>query len=128
MSPDDNIFLAARAVLLPTKSVIRVLPYFENHSRYFKQDHYQPIIFSQKQVSKICRFITSDFALNDKGQLIPADDSRNFFMSNSVYWVLHTCNVWTARALKKGGFNIIPVLNFSANRLLKKIKRKQKDQ
>jgi uncharacterized protein (TIGR02117 family) len=109
--PDTNWVLAAKAILVPTPSVIRIAGFkgnietAQNWSQFF-------IKFEMKnsEFSKLCRFVEETFLKSRKNQFIvslrKADSQIIFYKSNLSYHLLNTCNTWIANALKASGLDI----------------------
>ena len=122
MAPTGTAPLAVRAVLFPTNSVVRVLEYPGRLKSYFSQENMQTVRLSGSELQRMISFIKNTFKRNGDNRLMPVDNEAAFFLGDQKYWGLRTCNVWVARALKKGGLSITPVFAFSANQVLRKVK------
>jgi hypothetical protein len=48
-----------------------------------------------------------------------------FYLSDITYWGTRTCNVWTARALRKSGFPINPVVALTSGNVMKQVRKKR---
>jgi hypothetical protein len=68
-------------------------------------------------------FIKNTFKRDEDDKLIPVDKGDTFFMGDQKYWGIRTCNVWTARAVKRAGVSITPVFSLSADYVMKRIER-----
>lgn len=123
MAPKGTVGLALRAAILPTKSVVRVLGFKQNLASYFSQSNVQSVKLSVDAFYQLVDFVKTTFARSDSSKLISLDDRGVFYLSGKKYWGFRTCNVWTARALKRGGVSIIPVFSLSADYVMKRIER-----
>ena len=123
MAPKGTVPLALRALLFPTNSVVRVMGYPERLKSYFSQDNIQSVRLSIHEVRQMTAFIKNTFKKDEEDKLIPVDKGSTFFMGDQKYWGIRTCNVWTARAVKRGGVLITPVFSFSADYVMKRIER-----
>jgi len=121
MAPKGTFGLAVRAALLPTKSVVRVLGFTKNLETYFSQSNIQKVKLSGEGFYRLVAFVETTFAIKDSNKLVSLDDQGVFYLSEKTYWGIRTCNVWTARALNKGGFPITPIFSLSANYVLRKV-------
>jgi len=110
-NPDFRLSTAARAVLMPSPSVVRV--------EGFNADIKDVITWSRRaarftldapQYSRLCEFINSSFRRDDEGNLIMASDQGDsriiFYKSPLKYHLFNTCNTWIARALNHAGLDI----------------------
>jgi len=123
MAPKGTVPLALRAVLFPTNSVVRVMGYPERLKSYFMQDNIQSVRLSIHEVRQMTAFIENTFKRNKEDKLISVDKRNIFFMGDQKYWGIRTCNVWTARAVKRAGISIMPVFSLSADYVMKRIER-----
>ena len=121
MAPKGTVGLALRAALLPTKSVVRVLGFKQNLDSYFSQSNIQAVQLSGQGFYQLVDFVRGTFSITDSGNLVPVDGRGVFYLSGKTYWGFRTCNVWTARALKKGGVSITPVISIGADYVLRKV-------
>ena len=122
MAPKGTFGLAVRAALLPTKSVLRVLGFSKNLETYFSQSNYRAVRLSKKGFYQLVDFVKETFATKDSNKLIPVDENGTFYLSGKKYWGIRTCNVWTARALKRGGVPITPIFSLRADYVLRKVR------
>jgi uncharacterized protein (TIGR02117 family) len=123
MAPKGTVPLALRAVLFPTNSVVRVMGYPERLKSYFSQNNIQSVRLSIHEVRQMTAFIKNTFKRDEDDKLIPVDKGDTFFMGDQKYWGIRTCNVWTARAVKRAGVSITPVFSLSADYVMKRIER-----
>ncbi len=106
--------LAIRAIAWPTKSVLHVVGFDISLRHRYMLSALQTFYISDKNYVSLIRFIVSffqtdgthPFAVIARGLY---GDSY-FLKSKGIYIFPWTCNVWTARALKKAGFPLTPVL------------------
>ena len=123
MAPKGTFGLAIRAALLPTKSVVRVLGFTKNLESYFSQSNIQAVKLSRPGFCQLVDFIKGTFAKKKSNKLVSLDGQDVFYLSGKTYWGIRTCNVWTARAIKRGGVSIIPLFSLSADYVIKRIER-----
>ena len=121
MAPKGTFGLAVRAALFPTKSVVRVLGFTKNLESYFSQSNIQAVKLSRPGFCQLVGFVKGTFATKDSNKLVSLDGQDVFYLSGKTYWGIRTCNVWTARALKRGGFPITPIFSMRADYVLRKV-------
>jgi uncharacterized protein (TIGR02117 family) len=124
MAPDDDVFLAIRAALIPTKSVIRVVGLPHSPLRYYAPKTIHPIKIRNDHLSDLVNYIQSDFAKTDSMTLVNIGSSKRYYLSETKYWGLRTCNTWVAKALKAGRFPIKPIFSVTSGQVYKKVKKK----
>ncbi|NOX90071.1 MAG: DUF2459 domain-containing protein [Calditrichaeota bacterium] len=121
--PQVNWWLAIRAVLLPTKSVMHLVGFDASIEDFYRFSEVQTIFLPKKDFDRmmgfICSFFEPDsvhkFSIIDRGLY---GDSW-FLKSKATYIFPYTCNVWTARALRKASIPLTPVFYQSARLLMR---------
>ncbi len=85
------------------------------HITYLKRqprecDKCKKLVLSEEQYGRLINFISSSFALNEKGiQRIEHpgyNEYDNFYEAKGTYSFIKTCNVWTCDALKASGVKV----------------------
>lgn len=106
-----DIYLAAKALLTPTKSVLR----FEglNYPVTAMPENYDFIFllkFSRQRLSKMLELINNSFDFTTNNRVEKASEQYlgkvQFFYSHQKYHTFNTCNTWVARILRDSGFDI----------------------
>jgi uncharacterized protein (TIGR02117 family) len=122
-----NMFLALKAVLWPTKSALCVVGFNKHPYLVFGEDRVVQVIISDKGFINLIRHINGSFALgidslNIKLDTVAHGPSR-FYLSREKYHGFKTCNVWTAKAVRKTGFPITPFYALRAKNVISQIRR-----
>lgn len=110
-SDDFDLFLATKAILYPTPSVIRIQGYSVPIDQIFKyRDYAFELALDDLQYKKLCAFITESFKRDSVNALICTLQKYNgvvkFFSSIHKYHLFNTCNTWVGEALEFSGFEI----------------------
>jgi uncharacterized protein (TIGR02117 family) len=110
-SEDFDLFLASKAILFPTSSVIRVQGYTLPVVQIFKyRDYVFKLELNELQYQKLCEFIVKSFEVDSANAIIVTSKKYNgvvkFFSSIHKYHVFNTCNTWVGEALEFSGFEI----------------------
>ena len=97
--------IAARAMLLPTPTILHVTGY---EVLPHEELRVEKITLSKSQFVHLCSFIYGAFALQDDQEidLIPGvgyAENDNFYRANGRYHAFHTCNYWVNKGLKRIG-------------------------
>ncbi len=121
------VLLAARAVLWPTQSAVRIFP-FSNSVRnsYGQKARIMKIQLSDEQFDSLTQFISESFKRTDSGSPVPSTihgKSNYFFIGTKKYHLFRTCNTWVAMALKHAGFDIRSCLVLNANQLFRQLEK-----
>ncbi len=120
-------FLAARAVLFPTQSVLRVFPFdLPLKSSYGQEARIIEIPVNDDQLKALTQFIADAYERDDAGNPQPSTiygESRHYFLANRKYHLFRTCNTWVALAFKEAGFDIRSCCVLNANQLFKQLEK-----
>jgi len=129
MSEEGTVGLALRAALLPTQSVIHVIGYTHLPEWFFKQKQVEAVQLSRDGFISMADYIHDSFARDSTGNLVPLRERpvgmSYFYLSDITYWGTRTCNVWTARALRKSGFPINPIVALTSGNVMKQVRKKR---
>jgi uncharacterized protein (TIGR02117 family) len=124
-----NIFLALKAALWPTKSALCVVGFNKHPFLVFGEERTVEVIISDKGFINLIKYINNSFALYDDSLNIKLDTVMHgpsrFYLSKEKYHGFKTCNVWTAKGLRKTGFPIIPFYAIRAKNVISQIRRRK---
>ena len=127
MAEEGTIGLALRAALLPTQSVIHVIGYTHLPEWYVKQKQVTEVKLSHEGFVSMAEYIHESFARDSTGSLVPLRERpvgmSYFYLSDITYWGTRTCNVWTAKALRKSGFPINPLIALTSGNVMRQVRR-----
>ena len=126
MAPEGTVFLALRATLLPTRSVMHVDGLDRLPPWYTESPDVVAVELSRQDFDSMTAFINESFEREKDSALVVlrgnAGGMSSFYLSAITYWGTRTCNVWTARALKKAGLDLQPVFMLTAGQVMDKVK------
>lgn len=116
---------AIPALLWPTGSVLHVVGFSSEPSRYFRSIDLYEIQLSQANLESLMQFVAGSF-------LLDADQAPTrlgtgiygnsfFFEAQRSYHALYTCNSWTAEAMASAGFDLTPILNLTADSVVRSL-------
>ncbi|MBI5326623.1 MAG: DUF2459 domain-containing protein [Ignavibacteriae bacterium] len=125
---DFDIYLAFKALFIPTESVVRIEGYKNEIDEIISySDVCIKFEFSEKQLTNLSKFIDSSFSRNEKNKLIvtlkKAGNQTVFFKSEYKYHILETCNKWVAKGLAAAGFSISTTWIITAENLFEEVKK-----
>jgi uncharacterized protein (TIGR02117 family) len=127
-APGSPVFLAARAIFWPTRSVMRIYPFsISISSAYTSESRLQEMELTQQQFDQLTRFFANSLVRDKSNQSIASEAygrSRYFFLSKRKYHLFRTCNTWVALAFKKAGMGNRSCCVLNANQLFRVIARK----
>lgn len=99
--------LTLRAIFWPTESVVHAVAVPTNVARYFPQSEVLKLCLTQEEMESLLTFVASSFALDNKG--LPQAQKKGlygnsqFYRGVGDYYLMNTCNKWTAKALQSAG-------------------------
>lgn len=124
-----TVGLALKAVLWPTKSVLHVMPHNNHPFGFFGEGELIELSVSKQGFINLIQHINNSFALDGDSLSIKVEDEINiggqFYLSKEKYHVFKTCNVWTAKAIKKTGFPMASTFALTSGNVISRIKRKK---
>jgi Protein of unknown function (DUF2459) len=109
-------FIAIRALMGSCSTVMRV----EGQSRP-DGDALVPVELTQEGFDRLCAFIAGTMAVDATGR--PAHLEGPWFRARGLYCACHTCNNWTARALRAAGCPVRPAVCQAPGPLLRQSRR-----
>lgn len=114
--------LVFQAAFLPTPSVLHVAGFNGRIQQFYQMSDIIEVKIEEEQFDNMCQFINETFAHDEQGDALHLGPGiygkSSFYRANGKYYAPKTCNVWTAKALKKGGFPIIPAFAATAGNVL----------
>jgi len=110
-NPDVDYVLGAKALLVPTSSVVRIQGRSIRINNLIKwSDYAVSLLVTERQLNNILEFIDNSLTRIDGGSylIVSKDEYREiiFFKSDKKYHLFYTCNTWIADALNYAGFDI----------------------
>ena len=122
-SEGDSPALAVRAALIPTSSVIHIVPFNVHPLKLYGGETYlKRIDATSAEFSALCHIISSSFKRDKNGNLIKSQvkkNSSNFFEAKGKYHIFNTCNTWVVRCLKEAGYDVNPAGVITQQQLIK---------
>ncbi len=114
--------LVLRAVFWPTESVIHSVAVPEKVERYFKNSLVEKICLNSSSFTSLLHFISNSFYKKEKNRVLELETgiygNSQFYKGTGDYYLMNTCNKWTAKGLSSAGFDISPTLNLTASSVM----------
>lgn len=109
MAPRPNVWTAFDAVLLPGASVLHIVGLDPPLESAFIWSGLVRMPCSAAELRSVCRAIGATFAADEHVQLDPLGPglygrTSKFYPARGRYYLANTCNNWTARMMRAGGF------------------------
>jgi len=114
--------LTLRAIFWPTESVVHSVAVPHMVEEYFSNSEVAKLCLSDVELSALISFISSSFFRDKSGNLLELQkgiygDSQ-FYSGVGDFYLMNTCNRWTAKGLKSIGMDISPTLKLTAGSVM----------
>lgn len=123
-APEGTFWLGLKAALWPNDSVLHVAGLGAPPATYFAGRDVLEVTLSAPGLRALASFIAKAHARTPDGRAMALGPGlygvSRFYLGRERY-VLTTCNVWTARALRAGGFPITPGLALTAGNVMAQV-------
>lgn len=123
--------LSLRAIFWPTESVIHAVAVPERPDVYFSNSEVVKICLSDSELSSLIMFLSNSFYKNNDGEVLELKNglygNSQFYTGVGDYYLMNTCNKWTAKGLKSIGMNISPMFKLSAESVMSYLKELNHD-
>jgi uncharacterized protein (TIGR02117 family) len=128
-APGNSVLLAARAILCPTQSVMRIYPFsISISSAYTSEARFLELELTHQQFDRLTLFFVNSLKRDESNQTIASEaygKSRYFFLSKRKYHLFRTCNTWVALAFKQAGLGNRSCCVLNANQLFRRLKSRE---
>lgn len=118
--------LTMRAILWPTETVMHVVAVTENPYRYFPASEVIELRLSSNELHSLQTFLQRSFFRDEHGQVVMLGDGiygdSQFYEGQGEYYLMNTCNKWTAKGLKSAGMAIEPTFKLTADSIMSYLK------
>ncbi len=123
----NPVFLAARAILWPTQSVMQIFAFNTPiSSAYGRESRILRVPLTNEQLEALAGFVSDSYILDESGNAVTSTaygETDHYFMATRNYHLFRTCNTWVAIAFKQAGFNVRTFFVLNANQLYRQLSR-----
>jgi uncharacterized protein (TIGR02117 family) len=121
--------LTLQAIFFPTESVVHAVGINNNVFTYFSNSDVQMLFLTDEEIKSLIEFISGSLA-RDNDDLVATKkgiygDSQ-FYKGVGDYYLMNTCNKWTAKGLKSFGMDISPTFKLTSGSVMNYIKAQKK--
>lgn len=107
---ENSLWLAIPALFWPTDTVMHVVAVPMHPAVYFPESEVIEIKLSATEFQSLLTYIRQSFYYDEQGQVIVLKkglygDSQ-FYQGQGEFYMINTCNKWTAKGLKSAGMDI----------------------
>ena len=119
---ETTLGLTLRAIFWPTESVVHSVAVPQKVEEYFSNSEVAKLCLNDGELSALIGFISSSFYRDRSGNLLELQkgiygDSK-FYSGVGDFYLMNTCNRWTAKGLKSIGMDISPTLKLTAGSVM----------
>ena len=119
--------LTVQAMFFSKGAVIHVVAMPESPEKYFEGEPILKTCISDNELAALRKFIASSFARDSSGIILPLKkgiygDSQ-FYDGVGRYSLRHTCNNWTAKALRSSGHQLHHPSKLTARSVMQYLKK-----
>ncbi len=114
--------LTLQAIFWPTESVIHAVAVPAEVEEYFGDSEVKLLCLSDNELLSLLKFVVGSFAKDQQGKVISLKSGiygdSQFYQGTGSYYLMNTCNKWTAKGLKSFGMNIDPLFKLTASSVM----------
>ena len=118
--------LTIRAIFWPTESVIHAVSVPHNPYRFFSHTEVERLCLTDSEFSSLIGFIVNSFYKGTKGEVLELRNGdygdSQFYKGVGDYYLMNTCNKWTAKGLRSAGMNISTTFKLTAGSVMSYVK------
>jgi len=117
-----TIGLTLMAIFWPTESVIHAVAVPNDVTNYFPNSEIENLYLTEAEHSSLLSFISNSFYKDQNGEIFELNNgiygNSQFYKSVGDYYLMNTCNNWTAKGLKSAGMDISPRFKLTASSVM----------
>lgn len=121
--------VALQATFWPTEAVIHAVAVPLSPQSYFPGSEVQEVCLSGQAYASLNKFIANSFFRQKNGDVVIQRDGlygdSQFYTGVGKYYLMNTCNKWTAKGLKSAGLDINPTFKLSADSVMEYLREQQ---
>lgn len=114
--------LTLRAILWPTGSVMHVVALNKGPYQYFPNSRIEPLCLSDEQSAHLLKFVRHSFQKDEQDAVMRTKDGlygdSSFYVGEGDYYLMNTCNKWTAKGLRSVGYPISTTFKLTADSVM----------
>lgn len=114
--------LTLRAIFWPTESVVHTVSIPVRPDLYFSNSDVRSLCLESNRYSLLLEFIKQSFYQDNEGNIRQLKHgiygNSQFYKGEGDYYLMNTCNKWTAKGLRSAGLDIIPTFKLTADSIM----------
>ena len=124
--------LTMQAILWPTESVMHVVAIPVEPRAYFPSSEMIEIALSHSEFASLQKFIDQSFYRDAAGDVVILKNGiygdSQFYSAVGDYYLMNTCNKWTAKGLKSAGLDIDTTFSLTAESIMSYLREQNKSE
>ena len=114
--------LTLRAIFWPTDSIIHAVALTENPVTYFSGSQVEKICLNKENYRSLLLFIENSFFKSRTREVLPLKKgiygNSQFYKAEGDYYLMNTCNKWTAKGLYSAGLDISTTFKLTSDSIM----------
>ena len=114
--------LSMQAIFWPSESVMHVVALPEKPDTYFPKSKVEVLCLDMEQYALLISFIEQSFYKDANGSAVELKNgiygNSQFYKSEGNYYLMNTCNKWTAKGLESAGLDISPLFKLTSDSVM----------
>lgn len=124
--------ITLRAIFWPTESVMHAVAVPRLPQDYFSASEVLSLCLKKDELALLIDFLVRSFATNDQGKLFVLKKgiygNSQFYKGQGDYYLMNTCNKWTAKGLRSAKLDISPTFKLTADSVMDYLKKQKSEQ
>ena len=114
--------LSMQAIFWPSESVMHVVALPEKPDTYFPKSKVEVLCLDKEQYALLISFIEQSFYKDANGSAVELKNgiygNSQFYKSEGNYYLMNTCNKWTAKGLESAGLDISSLFKLTSDSVM----------
>ena len=123
--------LTLRAIFWPTETVVHAVSVPRRPDAYFSGSEVSSICIDDNGYAALLEYIENSFARDEHGRIVPTGHGlygdSEFYRGVGDYYLMNTCNKWTAKGLRSAGLSISPMFKLTAGSVMDYLSTQEAD-
>jgi uncharacterized protein (TIGR02117 family) len=118
--------LTLQAMFWSEGAIMHIVAVPDSPSKYFGQSEVVSTCLTYEQTSSLSTFVSNSFAHDPQRHIVRLKQgiygNSQFYDGEGRYYLLNTCNKWTAKGLQSAGVDISPSLSLTSESVMSAIR------
>lgn len=118
--------ITLKAIFWPSGSVVHVVAVPDDIESFFSGSDIEKLCLDEQGYQSLIQFISHSFARNKQEEVVSLKQGiygdSQFYEGEGDYYMMNTCNSWTAKGLKSAGLDIFVTFKLTADSVMSTVK------